>query len=242
MSHSVLINAHDAGTFSAYVAVSPKGVGPGLVLLQYIFGVNKVMRDLADHYASFGYFVVVPDLFWRQEADVRLADDPATATPEEVSKAMALNDAFNDDKALSDLSATYDFVKSHPGCNGKVGVLGFCLGGRLSYRMAAHVPVDCAVAYYGVHLERHLDEAARIATPILMHMAGSDFLVPEPLRQQIVQALSPNPNVRIETYEGVNHAFALKGGANYNAAAADLANARSEQFLRQHLMGDRADV
>lgn len=235
MDKTVLIKAKDRGQFSAYAAYPPAGKGPALILLQYIFGVNKVMRDLADYYAGKGYFVIVPDLFWRQEPNVCLADDPAKATPEEQRKAIALNDGFNDDLGISDLEATYDFVKSDKASNGKVGVLGFCLGGRMSYRMAAHTQVNCAVSYYGVNLEKHLDEGGRIAVPTLMHMAGQDFLVPEATRNSICNALSSNKNIHIEIYPGVNHAFALKGGANYAKDAADLAKRRSDEFLSRHL-------
>lgn len=236
MDKSVVIKARDQGEFSAYVAYPKEGKGPGLILLQYIFGVNKVMRDLADHYARLGYVVVVPDLFWRQEPNVRLADDPALATPQEQKKAMELNDGFDDDLALSDLAATYEFVRGNAACTGRVGVLGFCLGGRMSYRMAAYNPVDCVVSYYGVNLERHLDEGVRIAAPTLMHMAGKDFLVPDEVRARISEGLSANPNIRIEVYPGVNHAFALKGGANYDETAATLADRRSMDFLREHLL------
>src|SRR5690606_7714327 len=122
----VLIKAQDGGEFSAYEAVPASGRGPALILLQYIFGVNKVMRDLAEHYAALGYYVLVPDLFWRQEPNVRLADDPAHASPEETKRAMELNDGFDDDKALADLQATFEFARAQEACSGKVGVLGFC--------------------------------------------------------------------------------------------------------------------
>ncbi len=235
MNKSVLIKVKDGGEFSAYAAYPRSGNGPALILLQYIFGVNKVMRDLADDYAAQGYFVIVPDLFWRQEPNVRLADDPSKATPEEQKKAMALNDGFDDVLALSDLAAVREFAGADPACSGKVGVLGFCLGGRMSYRMAAHVPVDCAVSYYGVNLEKHLAEGRQIACPTLMHMAGQDFLVPEQTRKSICDALAGNKNIDIEIYPGVNHAFALAGGANYSRGAAELANRRSDEFLRKYL-------
>lgn len=235
MNETVLIDAEDRGQFSAYIARPPAGKGPALILLQYIFGVNKVMRDLADSYAAKGYFVIVPDLFWRQEPNVRLADDPATMTPDEQKKAMELNDGFNDDLCLSDLAATFKFAKDNPAGTGKVGVLGFCLGGRMSYRMAAHVSVDCAVSYYGVNLEKHLDEGPRIAAPVLMHMAGKDFLVSGVMRKSICDALAGNANIHIDIYPAANHAFALVGGANYAKEAADLANRRSEEFLSRHL-------
>ena len=93
--------------------------------------------------------------------------------------------------------------------------------------------------FRSVNLEKHLDEGRRIACPTLMHMAGQDFLVPEPTRKSICDALAENKNIHIEIYPGVNHAFALAGGANYSRDAAELANQRSESFLQRHLQPSR---
>ena len=235
MSRTVHVPSRDAGQFSAYLALPPAGQGPGLVLLQYIFGVNQVMRDLADHYASLGYVVLVPDLFWRQQPDVRMADDPAQTTPQEFQSALALEQDYDDQAGLRDLADALAYLRALPQCTGKAGALGFCLGGRLAYLMACHTDVDCAVGYYGVHLEDYLDDAKGIRAPVLMHMAGQDFLVGPELRERIMGALADQPLVQFQVYPQANHAFALPRGQHFHADSAALANQRSEQFLQTHL-------
>lgn len=231
----VNIASTDGGSFNAYVAVPDVTPAPGLVLIQYICGVNRVMRALADGFAKQGYLVAVPDLFWRQEPGVQIIQDPANPSKEEIQKSLALNDGFQDGPAVTDLVETLKFVRSHEACNGRTGTLGYCLGGRMAYLMAAHTDVDCAVSYYGVNLEKNLELAGQINKPLLMHIAGNDALVPPPAREAIVAALSSKPNVTIHVHDGVNHAFALPNGPNWNKAAADGANEESSAFLKQNL-------
>lgn len=231
----IIVSAKDGGQFSAYVARPATLPAPGLVLIQYICGVNQVMRRLADHYAALGYLVVVPDLYWRQEPNVQLIPDPARPSKEDIDRAMALNDGIVDDLAVADLVATAEALRSHPDCNGLVGALGYCLGGRLVLPMAARTSLDCAVSYYGVNLDGYLLEAETIAAPLLIHVAGEDMLVPAPVREAIASRLGSRPNVTVTVHPGVNHAFALPSGPNYDAATAIRANAQSYRFLEQHL-------
>jgi carboxymethylenebutenolidase len=236
MGHTVEIAAKDGNAFAAYVATPVTLPAPGLVLMQYICGVNKVMRDIADRFAALGYLAAVPDLFWRQEPGVALIDDPARPTPAEEKKSLALNAGFDDAAAVGDLQATIDWLRASPDCTGKVGGLGYCLGGRTAYLMAARTDADCSVGYYGVNIDHYLAEASRIARPLLLHIAGSDMLCPPPVQAKIVAALQPLPSVRLETYPGAGHAFALDGGRNFDPAAAALANRRSEAFLAEQLV------
>ena len=230
------IASHDGGSFGAYVALPARTPAPGLVLIQYICGVNRVMRTLADEFAGDGYVVAVPDLFWRQEPGLQLIQDPSKPAPEEVKRSLALNDAFQDEPATKDLASTLAWLRRYAACNGRAGTLGYCLGGRMAYLMAAYTDIACAVSYYGVNLEKNLGVAGSIKRPLMMHIAEQDVLVPPPARQAIVDALSPKANVTIRVHAGVNHAFALPGGPNWNAAAAQAANAESKAFLKRHLM------
>lgn len=233
------IAAHDGGQFNAYLSLPPgqdAATAPGLVLIQYICGVNRVMRGIADHFASLGYVVLVPDLFWRQEPGVELMNDPSRPDPKEHAKSMQLNQGLDDDAAARDLQSTLEALRAHPRCNGQVGALGYCLGGRLAYLMAARTDVDCSVAYYGVNLERYLDELPNIRRPLLVHTAGEDMLVQEPTRSMIVEALGQSSQLTVHVHPGVNHAFALEGGPFFNAQAARVANAQSQAFLGRYLM------
>ena len=115
MGESVTITTPD-GAFSAYVARPAAAKAPAIVVIQEIFGVNAVMRGLADGYAAEGFLAICPDLFWRIEPGV-------------------------------DITASVSALRALPECKGKVGALGFCLGGKLAYLAAAHAGVDCAVGY-----------------------------------------------------------------------------------------------
>ncbi len=225
----------DGQSFDAYVTGETASPRPVLILLQYICGINKVMRSIAEDYAAQGYLVVVPDLYWRRGARIALIDDPATPDPQEQQRALELNDAFDDEAALLDLRATLSFARQHAGGNGRVGAMGYCLGGRLVWLMAGHTDVDCVVSYYGVNIDRLLNLADQVNRPALLHVAGSDMLVPAGAQDAILQRLRGHPQVAILTHGGVNHAFALLGGANYDVAAAALANHASDAFLQRHL-------
>ena len=230
----VELQATDDGAFSAYV-VAPAGPGPGLLLMQYVSGVNAVMRGLADGFAAQGFVVACPDLFWRQEPNVRINNDPANPVAGEQDKAMALNAGFDDEKGLLDLVATLAYLRRHSLCSGRVGGLGYCLGGRTAYLMAARSDIDCAVGYYGVNIQAYLDDAARIERPLMLHHAAADALCPPQARDAIFAGLASNPQIVLHEYPGAGHAFALAGGANYDPEAARLADERSQQFLRDHL-------
>jgi len=229
------IDALDGGSFDAYIAKPTQSSAPGLVLMQYICGVNKVMRDIADDFAAQGYLVACPDLFWRQEPNIQLNDDPANPNPEHFKRALELNDGFDDEAAVNDLTATLNFLRSHDACSGTVGNLGYCLGGRTAYLMAARTDTDCSVGYYGVNIQGYLDEADNIAKPLMLHLAGNDEFCPTDIAATIVDRLDPLPQTTLFEYEGAGHAFALAGGQNYNESASNLANQRSLTFLKDQL-------
>jgi carboxymethylenebutenolidase len=222
----IKIKAKDGGTFSAYQAGSG---GPGLVLIQEIFGVNKVMRDLADGYAKQGYTVLCPDLFWRIEPGIQITDK----TKEEWDKAFSLFNAFDQDKGIDDLIATLNHLRSMGAP--KVGCVGYCLGGRLAFMMAQRSDIDCAVSYYGVGLEGLLGDADKIRKPVLMHIAEKDKFVPPEAQKKIRDGLSGNKHVTMHFYPGQDHAFARVGGEHYNQQAADEANKRTAEFLKKNL-------
>jgi len=227
----ITIKAKD-GSFSGYLAQPTSGRGAGIVLIQEIFGVNKVMRDIADGLAQQGYVVLCPDLFWRQEPGIQLTDK----TEAEWARAFELYKGFDEAKGVEDLIATLDHLRGLPEVAGnKVGCVGFCLGGKLAYLMATRSNVDCSVSYYGVGIENALDEAVNIKRPLLMHIAEKDRFVPAEAQAKIKERLSQNANVTIHTYPGQDHAFARVGGEHYNKEAADLANQRTREFFEQHL-------
>jgi len=219
------------GAFGAYLAAPASGRGPGILVIQEIFGINSFVREIADHYAARGYFALAPDLFWRLEPGVELTDK----TDEHWKKAMALMGAFDIDKGMADIQTSITHLRHVPGCSGKAGAVGYCLGGQLAYLCATRTDSDASVGYYGVYIQARLGEAKNIKSPLLLHIAEKDQFTPPEAQTQIVEGLKNNPQVTIYTYPNMDHAFARTGGAHYDKACAELANTRSETFFRRHL-------
>lgn len=227
---NVTIKGKD-GSFAGYLASPGSGRGPGLVVIQEVFGVNAVMREIADGMASRGYFALVPDLFWRLQPNIQLTDK----TDADWKKALDLMGRFDVDLGLADIQSTIDYLRALAGVTGKVGALGYCLGGQLAYLAAARTDVDAAVGYYGVNIQNRLDEAKNIKRPLMLHIAEADEYVPPEAQAKIEAGLKGNQHVTIHRYPLMNHAFARVGGAHYDKAMADHANIRSATFFRQHL-------
>ena len=227
----VTIRASDGGSFTAYLATPKSGKGPGVVVIQEIFGVNKVMRDITDGLAAQGYTAICPDLFWRIEPGIQITDK----TEAEWKRAFELFNAFNVEKGVEDLKATLATLRQHPSCTGKVGAVGYCLGGKLAYLMAARSDADCSVGYYGVGIQDLLGEAKSIRKPLMLHIAEKDEYTPPPAQEKIKAGLKDNPHVTLHSYPGMDHAFARVGGQHYDKAAADLANRRTAEFFQRHL-------
>jgi carboxymethylenebutenolidase len=219
------------GEFHGYLATPSAGQGPGIVVIQEIFGVNEVMRTVADEFAARGYYALVPDLFWRLEPGVQLTDK----TDDEWKRAFDLMGRFDQAKGVEDIQATITELRKTDGCTGKVGTVGYCLGGLLAYLSAARTDTDGSVGYYGVNINEKLDEAGKIKKPLMLHIAGKDQFVPSEVQKEIVDGLKGNPHVTIHQYPEMDHAFARPGGAHYDKANAELANGRTATFFRRHL-------
>ena len=221
----------DDGQFAAYVARPGNPKAPAIVVIQEIFGVNAVMRGVCDELAAAGFLAVCPDLFWRIEPGIDITDQSEA----EWKKAFELYNAFDIDAGVKDIAATIDHVRALPEVNGKVGAVGFCLGGLLAYLTATRTDADASVAYYGVGIEKHLVESEKQAHPLLMHIAEEDQFVPKEAQALILAQLKNHPQVEIFTYPGRDHAFARQGGEHYDAADAKLASGRTLAFFQQHL-------
>lgn len=225
------IKASDGGSFGGYLASPPGGKGPGILVIQEIFGVNQVMRDLCDGFARAGYFALCPDLFWRQLPGIQITDKSEA----EWARAFELYKGFDVAKGVADLKASLAALRKLPGCTGKAGSVGYCLGGKLAYLMATRTDSDCNVGYYGVAIEADLGEAAKLAKPLMLHIAEKDQFVPPPAQAQIKAALGANGLATLHVYPGQDHAFARSGGQHFDKASADSANARTAAFFKQHL-------
>lgn len=223
------INGPD-GDFAAYVS-KPTGSGPhpAIVVIQEIFGINDVMRGVCDDLAAKGFIAIAPDLFWRIEPGIELTDK----TDAEWARAFELFGAFDVDKGMLDIQATIDAARNLS--NGKVGAVGYCLGGQLAYLTATRTNADASVGFYGVNIQARTDEAANIKKPLMLHIAGKDEFVPAEAQAQIHAALDSNAHVTLHDYPARDHAFARVGGAHYDKADADLANGRTLEFFKANL-------
>ena len=230
MKDRITIEGTD-GAFVAYIA-RPKALpAPAVVVLQELFGVNADIRKTCDELAGQGFIAVAPDLFWRQEPGVDLNH----WSDAEWKKGLALYAAYDRNKGVLDIVDTAHAAGQLEGASGKVGVMGFCLGGLMAFLAAARAKIDAAVAYHGGDTEKYLDEAGGITAPMLMHLAEEDEFISKEAQAKIKAALADKPNVEIYSYPGCNHAFARHTGTHYDAAAAAKANGRTWEFLGDHL-------
>ena len=229
----IKVNSFDGGEFDGYLALPVSGYGPGIVVLQEVFGINQYLRDVADWYAAHGFVALVPDLFWRIQPGIELTDKG-----DDWKKAIELYQKIDEAKAVEDSAAALNFLRNHSSCSGRAGALGFCMGGNLAYLLSVRFKPDCAAGYYGVSVEKSLAEAKNLTSPLMLHIAGLDKFCPPEAQSQIHAALDENPLVTLHDYPDMDHAFARTGGEHYDAAAAELANLRTLEFFVSHLAGE----
>ena len=219
------------GRFKAWRA-EPEGTPKGaIVVIQEIFGVNEGIRRKADHWASLGYLGLAPDLFWRLEPGIELDPD----IPEEFQQALGLMQRFDQDQGIADIEGTIRYARAQLPAGGRVGAVGYCLGGRLAFMTSTRTDVDASVGYYGVGLEGLMGEKHAIARPLLLHIAGADHFVTPDKQQLIHEGLDDHPRVTCYDYPGEDHGFAAEMGKRRSPNAAQLADGRTEAFFAEHI-------
>ena len=218
------------GKFGAYLAIPHTRKGPGIVLIQEIFGVNEHIRSVAEQYAADGYLVIAPDLFWRNGHRIELGYDEAGW-----KRAVDLMNATDVDKAQTDIELAIDALKAQPGLDGGIASIGYCFGGLLSYHTAANGLVDVAIAYYGGGIQNHLDRADEIEVPLLMHFGEQDSHIPLEAVEKIAERFENNDNVEIVVYPEAEHGFNCSHRDSYNQRAAAEAHGNTLIFLGQEL-------
>lgn len=231
MSNSWITVTNETGeTFDAYVSLPPTGKGPGLLLIQEIFGVNEHIRAVADQYAADGYCVIAPDIFWRDEKRLDLNYDQAG-----FDKGLALLGKMNIDQIAKDLKASVATIRKHKACTGKVGSVGFCMGGLLSFVAAAEANVDTAVCYYGGGIHQQLSRAKKIKCPVLFHFAEKDGYIPADAVAAVRKAMAGRDNVRIVVHPGVDHGFNCWRRPSWHQVTAARARGQSLVHLSESL-------
>jgi len=200
------VTTPDGGSFDAHIAVPDSGAGPGILLLQEIFGVNDFLKTKADDLAALGYVVLCPDVFWRVEAGVALPHDEAAL--ETAFGYMSRYLEVDDNTKLNDLGAALDHLRKLPEVGGgKVAVMGYCLGGFLAYAIACRFEPDAAVSYYGSGIADRLTEASGLTCPTMFHFGGNDPFIPNEQVDAIQAHLGDRPEVEIHIQHQAGHAF-----------------------------------
>jgi carboxymethylenebutenolidase len=230
MKDRITIEGRD-GAFGAYIARPKTLPAPAVVVLHEVFGVNVDIRKTCDELAEQDFVAVAPDLFCRQEPGVDLS---VTSEPD-WQHGLRLYQAYDRDAGAKDVKDTANVVSKLPECSGKVGVMGFCLGGLMTFLTAARYGVDAAVVYHGGDTEKYLGEVNGLNAPLLMHLAEEDEFISKSAQAEIKKALATKTNATVYSYPGQHHAFARHNGAHYDAAAAALAKGRTIDFLSQQL-------
>lgn len=226
MGQTTELTSADGFKCPAYVA-EPKGPARGgLVVLQEIFGVNTHIRAVADGYAAEGYFVVAPHTFHRVKAGVELG-----YKEDDMKAGFALKTAVEDLPApgvMQDIQAAID----HAAQAGKVGIVGYCWGGLLTWRSACTLKgLSAAVPYYGGGMTMGADAERQPTVPVMAHFGDQDHWIPLETVEAFRQA---HPEVAVHVYNA-NHGFNCDQRGSYNEAAAKLARERTLAFFAQHL-------
>ncbi|KQM21850.1 dienelactone hydrolase family protein [Novosphingobium sp. Leaf2] len=221
--------AHD-GMIPAYV-VKPEGTPRGAIIVQQeIFGVDAGIRQKAEGWAAKGYLAVAPDTFWRQQPGIELSPYDEG----EFKQALDFAGKHDFDLGIQDIEAVIRWIRQDQGV-GKVGLVGFCMGGRVAYMAAARTDINASVGYYGVMIDQMLGEKHAIANPLMLHIPTADHFVDEAAQKAIHEGLDDHPKVTLHDYEGLDHGFAAEIGTRRDPAGAALADGRTEAFFAEHL-------
>lgn len=216
----------DEHGFTGYLSLPPAGSGPALLLIQEIFGINEHIRTVADQYALDGYVVLAPDIFWRAEEGVQLGYDET-----DIQRGFALMQQSTLPAMAEDLAAAAEALRGRPEVHGKLASLGYCMGGTLSYLLAARGAVDTAVCYYGGGIQNLLDQAPQVRCPILFHFGTADTHIPPEAVKAINAAFAQHPDATFYNYPGAGHGFNCWARTAYAQNASALAHGRTLEFL-----------
>ena len=218
------------GAIPVYIARPNDAPKAAIIVVPEIFGVNEGIRRKCDDWASQGYLALAPDIFWRFAPGVELDPD----VPEQLQQGFGYFQQYDPNDGVNDIEAAIHHIRRSEGVQ-KVGLVGYCLGGRLAYMAAARTDISASVGYYGVMIDQMLGESHAIANPLMLHIAGADHFVGPEAQKAIHDGLNGNRHVTLHDYPGLDHGFAAEMGARRNDEGARLADERTRAFFAEHL-------
>ena len=228
MGKTIQLQSADGFKFDAYVAQPAQPAKAAVVVLQEIFGVNDHIRKVADGYAQAGYLAIAPATFARSKTGVELG-----YTPDDMNAGFALKTAIEALPApgvIADIQAAVNHAAAT--CQGKVGVVGYCWGGLLTWRSAALVSgLSAAVPYYGGGVTTEAEAQRKPLCPVLAHFGEKDHWIPLETVESFKKA---QPGVEVHVY-AADHGFNCDQRGSYNEAAAKVARQRTLDFFAKHL-------
>lgn len=229
-SYTEIKTLDDDQEFLAYTSQPTSEPKAAIIVIQEVFGVNEGIRIKCDQWAAKGYLAVAPDLFWRIRPGIELDPD----VPEQLQEGLDLIGKFDQQAAIRDIEATIRDTRAMIG-GGKVGAVGYCLGGRLAYMTATRTDINASVGFYAVGIDGLLGEDHAIAHPLALHIAEEDGFVPRDVQAKMHAELDSHPKVTLWDYPGVDHGFATTMGKRRVEDAATIAEGRTEAFFAEHL-------
>lgn len=230
MTTNVTIATLDEQVMPAYRADPAGTPTAAVVVIQEIFGINAGIRRKCDALAEAGYLAIAPDLFWRMQPGIELDPD----IEPEMQRALSIMGDFDQDAGIRDIEAAIRYARAATG-GGKVGAVGYCLGGRLAYMTAARTDVDASVGYYAVGIDGLLGEKQAIAHPLMLHIACEDGFVDKETQAKMHAGLDDHSKVTLHDYAGEDHGFATEFGERRSDASAKQADERTMAFFAEHL-------
>jgi len=219
------------GSFDLTVWLPDGGTGPGLLLIQEIFGVSDYIRAVAEDLAALGYVVGAPDLFWRLEPGYQAGHDE-----EGLNRSLEIASRFDFPQGVTDAAAALRRLAALPEVEGGLGVIGFCFGGTVAYFLAAQAEMDVMVSFYGSGISDRTDLLDRIDIPVQFHFGGNDSYIPRDQVAKVEAAAAGKANVEVHVEEDAGHAFHNRKSSMFHMPEpAARAWQRTEEFLRRHL-------
>ena len=221
----------EIGGMPAYVA-RPAGSGrqPAVVVIQEAFGLNEHIKDVARRFAGEGYVALAPDLFYR-------GGKGRTARYDDLPKALELMGALKDDEIVADVGSAIAWLEKQPDVRaGRIGITGFCMGGRVSYLAACALPdkIAAAVPYYGGGIP--VDRTTTLRAPVLAFFGDEDPFIPmDNVDKLRAEAKRLGKNVEIVVYPKAPHGFFCNERDSYRPEAAKDAWEKTKAFFARHL-------